>query len=86
MHRALEIAELVHIVCVNVAHGAQLPRKNQRDLNSLARVSRRFGEPALDLLWESQDGIINVLKTMAEDLWEVTDSDKKRSVVGSHEL
>ncbi|KAJ7764322.1 hypothetical protein B0H16DRAFT_1718259 [Mycena metata] len=78
-HRALEIAELVEMICFHAAHGAQLNADRNRDMLSLESPDV-FGEPALDLLlWEGQDGIINVLKTMADDLWKV-DSDRETSV------
>ncbi|KAJ7744112.1 hypothetical protein B0H16DRAFT_1889704 [Mycena metata] len=67
-HRALEIPELVELICAELAV-ISLP-DSSRDLNSVARVNRRFSEPALDWLWKTQNGISNVLATMGDDLWE----------------
>ncbi|KAJ7744107.1 hypothetical protein B0H16DRAFT_1727382 [Mycena metata] len=78
MHRALEIPELVELICAELA-AISLPDRS-RDLNSVARVNRRFSEPALDWLWKTQNGISNVLGTMGDDLWEFDPPGQPNSV------
>ncbi|KAJ7153668.1 hypothetical protein C8R46DRAFT_1357078 [Mycena filopes] len=70
MHSALEIAELIGLICAEVSVSS--PQwEAKRDLNSMARACRSFSEPALDFLWKDQCGITNVLATMADDLWQI---------------
>ncbi|KAJ7621761.1 hypothetical protein DFH06DRAFT_1341086 [Mycena polygramma] len=44
----------------------------RRDLARLARTSTIFLNPALDLLWEYQGTLLNLLRTMPTDLWDIT--------------
>ncbi|KAH9830076.1 uncharacterized protein C8Q71DRAFT_817771 [Rhodofomes roseus] len=41
---------------------------------SLARTCRDFCSPALDVLWRSQLGLVNIIKCMPADLWEIQGS------------
>ncbi|KAJ7168709.1 hypothetical protein C8R46DRAFT_1268164 [Mycena filopes] len=70
MHPALEIAELVGLICAEVSVSSHQQRETKRDLNSMARACRSFSEPALDFLWKDQPGMTNILATMADDLWQ----------------
>ncbi|KAJ7166223.1 hypothetical protein C8R46DRAFT_1276117 [Mycena filopes] len=68
MHRALHILEVVEMIC------AQIPlQADQRspDLARLARTSQLFLDPALDILWRYQETIVNLLKVMPVDLWDI---------------
>ncbi|KAJ7224925.1 hypothetical protein B0H12DRAFT_1328790 [Mycena haematopus] len=75
MHRALSIVELVENVCVQLGHGDLVPLQTNaaRDLALLARTSTIFLNPALDVLWRSQDGLVNLLKCMPDDLLDIPD-------------
>ncbi|KAJ7635465.1 hypothetical protein DFH06DRAFT_1435963 [Mycena polygramma] len=68
MHRALELPELLGMVCDEVYRTCYGPSKA---LYSLAQVCRGFSEPALDNIWKTQDTLTNVLACMPEDLWDV---------------
>ncbi|KAJ7471630.1 hypothetical protein B0H11DRAFT_1811909 [Mycena galericulata] len=73
MHRALRILEIVDMVCAQA--GAEgllpLPEGSARDLSALARTCTTLCNPALDVLWRSQDTIVNLLRCMPSDLWEI---------------
>ncbi|KAJ7495425.1 hypothetical protein FB451DRAFT_1077064 [Mycena latifolia] len=68
MHRALEILEIIEMICAQV-HSSLMP-KADRNLASLARVCRILSGPALDRLWEHQSSLMNILSCMPDDLWE----------------
>lgn len=36
-----------------------------------ALTCKTISDPALDVLWETQDSLINLLKTLPSDVWEV---------------
>ncbi|KAJ6464362.1 hypothetical protein C8R45DRAFT_877673 [Mycena sanguinolenta] len=78
MHRALQISELVQLICAEVEHPT-FPGLHARDLYSLARVCRIFSDPALDVLWTRQNTLANILLCMPADLWQVTGSGSRRS-------
>ncbi|KAF7356912.1 hypothetical protein MVEN_01027000 [Mycena venus] len=69
MHRALQIVEVVEMVCAQVTHF-----RASRDLACLARTSTIFLDPALNVLWRHQDTIVNILRCMPEDLWVITET------------
>lgn len=45
---------------------------NRGSLYALALVSKTFHEPALDVLWESQDSILRLIKTFPVEVWKET--------------
>ncbi|KAJ7616521.1 hypothetical protein FB45DRAFT_1063953 [Roridomyces roridus] len=61
MHRALAIPEIVRIVSQYTI---------QKSLPALAGTCRAFCDPALDLLWEEQEMLGNLLRCMPDDLWK----------------
>ncbi|KAJ6487161.1 hypothetical protein C8R47DRAFT_1277476 [Mycena vitilis] len=65
MHRALQIFELIHMLCGHL-------RGYEHALCCLARVCHLLSGPALDILWVEQDTLINILRCMPDDLWEYT--------------
>ncbi|KAJ6480578.1 hypothetical protein C8R47DRAFT_1074314 [Mycena vitilis] len=79
MNRALSILELVESICKAVH---KIPgRGAHKTLYSLARVSRFFSDPALDILWMYKWSMTDVLMCMPDDLWEVARSgDSARNV------
>ncbi|KAJ7498408.1 hypothetical protein B0H11DRAFT_1997662 [Mycena galericulata] len=84
MHRAWKIVELVQMICAQVAldgpidSWAGLPVQRyplrRRDLSRLARTSTIFLNPALDILWRYQATLLNLLRTMPNDLWDITET------------
>ncbi|KAJ7657185.1 hypothetical protein DFH06DRAFT_1197612 [Mycena polygramma] len=73
MHRALSILELVESIC-KAAYKTP-GRSGHKTLYSLARVSRFFSDPALDLLWMYKWSMSDILLCMPDDLWEVARSE-----------
>ncbi|KAJ7624444.1 hypothetical protein FB45DRAFT_1086060 [Roridomyces roridus] len=65
MHRALGVPEIAQLI---VSHVDSLAA-----LSFLARTATIFHDHALDSLWRSQSGLVNLIKCMPEDLWEVRD-------------
>ncbi|KAJ6548471.1 hypothetical protein B0H19DRAFT_189546 [Mycena capillaripes] len=72
MHRALLIPEIVEPICLDLGPypPSWLPCEETRDLANLARTSALFLNAALDVLWEVQYGLYNILRCMPEDLWD----------------
>jgi hypothetical protein len=70
MHRALEVVELVENICAHLgpADPVKLKSDAARDLALLARASTIFLDPALDVLWKSQDSLVHLLRCMPHDL------------------
>ncbi|KAJ7471647.1 hypothetical protein B0H11DRAFT_1919493 [Mycena galericulata] len=73
MHRGLRILEIADMICAQA--GAEgllpLPKGSARDLSALARTCTTLCNPALDVLWRSKDTIVNLLRCMPSDLWEI---------------
>ncbi|KAJ7471654.1 hypothetical protein B0H11DRAFT_1365533 [Mycena galericulata] len=79
MHPGLQILEIVELICeqigtaeVFLAPGSARARDQLRDLALLARTSKIFLDPALNVLWRSQRTLKNILNCMPSDLWETT--------------
>ena len=51
----------------------------QRFMLDWALTCSTISDPALDVLWETQDSLINLLKTLPSDVWEVN----RRKLVGN---
>ncbi|KAJ7616500.1 hypothetical protein FB45DRAFT_801320 [Roridomyces roridus] len=81
MHRALQIDEIVGIICAQTARAgpsdwwAGLPTQQYPsrcgDLARLARTCTAFLDPALDALWGFQGTLLHLLRAMPSDLWEI---------------
>ncbi|KAJ7212644.1 hypothetical protein GGX14DRAFT_564395 [Mycena pura] len=73
MHRAWDIVELVENICAHLAPAdlVRLKTDTARDLALLSRTSTIFLDPALDVLWRSQDSLIHLLRCMPDDLLEI---------------
>ncbi|KAJ6514431.1 hypothetical protein C8R47DRAFT_1064180 [Mycena vitilis] len=68
MHRALEIPDVVHMVC------GYLPADlsgSSRTLAALASTCKVLRDPALGALWRTQTSIIPLLSCMPEDLFNI---------------
>ncbi|KAJ7263838.1 hypothetical protein C8J57DRAFT_1332945 [Mycena rebaudengoi] len=63
MHPALQIAEIVGLICNSVN-----PADDSETLWALARTSTTFTHSALNGLWEYQTTLINILKCLPADL------------------
>ncbi|KAF8142853.1 hypothetical protein K438DRAFT_1978276 [Mycena galopus ATCC 62051] len=78
MHRGLEILEIAEMIAEQVGthcHQSALGREKtsqRRDLSALARTSKTFLHPALNILWRDQDTIVPLLKCMPADLWDIS--------------
>ncbi|KAJ6587533.1 hypothetical protein DFH09DRAFT_1274460 [Mycena vulgaris] len=75
MHRGLGVPEVVQLICAQFATGALNPLSDaaEHDLSVLgARTSRTFLNPALNVLWSHQNTILNLLRCMPADVWDVT--------------
>ncbi|KAJ7353568.1 hypothetical protein DFH08DRAFT_934427 [Mycena albidolilacea] len=70
MHYALQIVEVVEIIC---EHLAQLDASTG-DLARLARTSTLFLDPALNVLWRHQGTLVNLLRCMPSDVWDITET------------
>ncbi|KAF7296772.1 hypothetical protein MIND_00907900 [Mycena indigotica] len=66
MHRVLETAELVGLICSELSAA-----DDKKSLARLARTSRDFTEQALDALWFSQHTIFNLIKLLPSDFWRL---------------
>ncbi|KAJ7779753.1 hypothetical protein B0H16DRAFT_1405368 [Mycena metata] len=73
MHRALGIPELVELICSQLtpARCTSYDKKGP-SLAALARTSKGFCDPALDILWRQQTTITNLLNCMPEGIWKIT--------------
>ncbi|KAJ7433672.1 hypothetical protein B0H11DRAFT_751625 [Mycena galericulata] len=87
MHRALQIVEVVDMICAQLNTGGLtflLPKNTTGNLARLARTSSIFLGPALNLLWRNQGNIINLLRCMPSDIWDISenrDADDEPAVV-----
>ncbi|KAF7349866.1 hypothetical protein MVEN_01287100 [Mycena venus] len=70
MHSALFIPEIIRRICFLLGpySPSWRPQREKRDLANLARTSTVFLDAALDVLWECQDGLVNILRCMPVDL------------------
>ncbi|KAJ7673711.1 hypothetical protein DFH06DRAFT_1173106 [Mycena polygramma] len=83
MHRAWQIVEVVGMICEQVACDgpselcAGVPTESypdrRGDLSRLARTCTIFLEPALNALWAYQATILHLLRTMPDDIWDITE-------------
>jgi hypothetical protein len=71
----MSISEIVSLIF------AEFHPECKGTLSSLARTCKALQQPALDLLWHHQDGLIPLLKCMSNDLWYVTEIREKKKLV-----
>ncbi|KAJ7263831.1 hypothetical protein C8J57DRAFT_1470606 [Mycena rebaudengoi] len=69
MHPALQIAEIVELICNESADFDG--DRDLKTLGALARTATTFTHSALNGLWERQNGLINILECLPADLWDV---------------
>ncbi|KAJ7267980.1 hypothetical protein C8J57DRAFT_1469342 [Mycena rebaudengoi] len=68
MHPALQVAEIVGLICNSVDRD-----DDPETLWALARTATTFTHSALNGLWECQDTLFHVLSCLPADLWNVDD-------------
>ncbi|KAJ7278357.1 hypothetical protein C8J57DRAFT_1576859 [Mycena rebaudengoi] len=95
MHPALEIAEIVELICNSIQPSDyEYPWRRQFWLLALAKTATTFTHSALNCLWERQSTLVNVLHCLPADLLSdtggsfhllrpVTQSDLERVLVHS---
>ncbi|KAJ7171375.1 hypothetical protein C8R46DRAFT_1088262 [Mycena filopes] len=85
MHRALEIAELVELICFQFPTNDRgvLDKESSKALPALGRTSKTFCNPALNRLWRRQDTITNLLECMPVDLWDIQEAVDETSETAS---
>ncbi|KAJ7642631.1 hypothetical protein DFH06DRAFT_604175 [Mycena polygramma] len=79
MHHCLRVAEIVAMICFhldprvsrNARLGVSRSSGRLRNLAVLARTSKTFQEPALDLLWNSAALVDLLVGCMPSDLWAI---------------
>ncbi|KAJ7939798.1 hypothetical protein B0H13DRAFT_1850565 [Mycena leptocephala] len=78
VHRGLGILEIVEMICSQLDSNRpqSLPADASHALSALARSSKFFLNPALNVLWRHQDTVADLLKCMPDDLWDITESEK----------
>ncbi|KAJ7615594.1 hypothetical protein DFH06DRAFT_1062672 [Mycena polygramma] len=74
MHRCLEIAEIVDMICSQLYRPSDLPwfvegGASPQDLAVAARTCTTFNGPALDYLWKSISLQTLLMRCMPSDLW-----------------
>ncbi|KAJ7101433.1 hypothetical protein B0H15DRAFT_411631 [Mycena belliarum] len=71
MHHCLGIPEIISLICGELAGPySYLSPANKGALAALARTSRDFQGPALEILWKKQETLENILKCLPSNLWE----------------
>ncbi|KAJ7155654.1 hypothetical protein C8R46DRAFT_1356123 [Mycena filopes] len=68
MHRCLQIQEIITLILGNLSPET---RGDARDLTSLARTAKIFQDPALDILWKTQNSAVNLLRCMPADAFAI---------------
>ncbi|KAJ7144146.1 hypothetical protein C8R44DRAFT_865126 [Mycena epipterygia] len=71
MHRALQIPELVDMICSQISpeEPGNSSDSGSSELATLARTSKIFQDDALNGLWRRQYTFAYILRCMPEDLW-----------------
>lgn len=67
MHHIFQIDELVK----EITRHMFVWHAPQRFMLDWALTCNTISDPALDVLWETQDSLVNLLKTLPSDIWEV---------------
>jgi hypothetical protein len=74
MHRIFQIDELIREITKQMFTWYS----PQRIVLGWALTCKAISDPALDVLWETQDSLVNLLKTLPSDIWEMN----RRKLVG----
>jgi hypothetical protein len=65
MHGCLNVDEILRLLACEL-----VASKANATAVSLACCCRSFEDPALDALWETQDQLLHLLKSLPEDIWK----------------
>ena len=65
MHPCLRLDEIIRFLASDLVES-----EAKRTVVALACCCKTFEEPVLDVLWETQDKLIPLLKCLPEDTWE----------------
>ncbi|KAJ7764241.1 hypothetical protein B0H16DRAFT_1454785 [Mycena metata] len=68
MHRCLQIHEVLEMTLGNLTPENRIDSKG---LTCLARTSKLFHDPALDILWKTQNTVANLLRCMPADVVKI---------------
>ncbi|OCH87301.1 hypothetical protein OBBRIDRAFT_168403 [Obba rivulosa] len=69
MHRCLQTLEILYLVLQCL--GDEDDAIARATLAAVARTCRDFSEPALNILWERQDTIVNLIRCIPSDAWRM---------------
>jgi hypothetical protein len=69
MYRALEILEIVEMICEQAA----IMKGDWSGVATLARTCAFFLNPALNAIWRHQEMISNLLKCFPDNLWDIAE-------------
>ncbi|KAJ7166951.1 hypothetical protein C8R46DRAFT_996634, partial [Mycena filopes] len=79
MHPALQIAEVVELICAEVVPpDDQFCVHASQTLARLARTSSIFLDAALGILWRHQGSLVNLIRVMPDDLWTIDEHGAQR--------
>ncbi|KAK7036260.1 hypothetical protein R3P38DRAFT_3351145 [Favolaschia claudopus] len=82
MHHCLAVPELVDLI---ISAGLNA-FEDRNDLAALAITSTTFHESALNLLWQEQSSVVNLVKCMPPDLWEFSLVDDIETLIFLREI
>ena len=69
MHRCLEVFDVVLLILGFL--DAEGKTNEQHSLVSMALTNHHFLEPAMNVLWATQEDIFNLLKCLPGEIWHV---------------
>ena len=64
MHACLNVDEIVRLIASELVES-----KSKAAAIALASCRKNFEAPVLDVLWETQDGLLPLLKSLPVDAW-----------------
>lgn len=63
MHRCLLMEDLIVLVCEELEFDTS-------SLASVARTTKAFTDPALNVLWRCQESVYHLFQVFPEDIWD----------------
>jgi hypothetical protein len=77
MHRCWDVVELTRTIFEELESITLAPNRlrvsKEASLYRLALTCRKFADPAVTLLWESQYGVMPLLKCLPSHKWEISE-------------
>ncbi|KAH6902409.1 hypothetical protein BKA70DRAFT_1306834 [Coprinopsis sp. MPI-PUGE-AT-0042] len=74
MHRALDVPELLDLICSQFSASFNAEVHDRRSLVNLSRTCRRFSQPATEALWSNLRDLQPLFDMMGDDLWSWRDT------------